>query len=112
MNFSLVLRTFFVLFLSCSHCYEGAWKSLQGRGKSHKVGFSPYLQDFSRHLHSSEKSSKKVRKRFVGQGINYLLYEGESKCGGIKLPKCTKCFTLGTSGFNLKPELSEAKRGL
>ena len=43
---------------------------------------------------------------------NYLLYEGESKCGGVKLPKCTKCFTLGTSGFNLKPELSEAKRGL
>ena len=49
---------------------------------------------------------------WIPKGNNYLLYEGESKCGGIKLPKCTKCFTLGTSGFNLKPELSEAKRGL
>ena len=48
--FSLVLRTFFVLFLSCSHCYEGAWKSLQGRGKSHqawgKSTFPPTLKTF------------------------------------------------------------------
>ena len=49
-NFSLVLRTFFVLFLSCSHCYEGAWKSLQGRGKStfpsSLMTFPPTLKTF------------------------------------------------------------------
>ena len=28
----------------------------------------PYLEDFSRHLQSSEISSRKVQKRFVGQG--------------------------------------------
>ena len=47
---SLVLRTFFVLFLSCSHCYEGAWKSLQGRGKStfpsSLMTFPPTLKTF------------------------------------------------------------------
>ena len=65
-----------------------------------------------------EKSHSPILTRILGNRRlkqnknNYLLYEGESKCGGIKLPKCTKCFTLGTSGFNLKPELSEAKRGL
>ena len=58
------------------------------------------------------KSTINLVKSHIFDSSNYLLYEGESKCGGIKLPKCTKCFTLGTSGFNLKPELSEAKRGL
>ena len=43
---------------------------------------------------------------------NYLLYGCESNYGGIKLPKCTQYFTLGTSGFILNPELSEAKRGV
>ena len=49
-EFSLVLRTFFVLFLSCSHCYEGARKSLQGRGKStfpsSLMTFPPTLKTF------------------------------------------------------------------
>ena len=78
--FSLVLRTFFVLFLSCSHCYEGAWKSLQGRGKSLQgrgkslqgsgkstfpsslTDFSPYLEDFSRHLQKSTQKFRRTRK--------------------------------------------------
>ena len=37
-------------FLSCSHCYEGAWKSLQGRGKStfpsSLMTFPPTLKTF------------------------------------------------------------------
>ena len=42
--------------------------------------------------------------------INYLLYEGESKCGGIKLPKCTKYFT-GHKWlhFEAQAERSEAR---
>ena len=39
---------------------------------------------------------------------NYLLYGGESKCGGIILPY----FTLGTSGFNLKPKGPQGPRAL
>ena len=39
---------------------------------------------------------------------NYLLYGGESNCGGIILPY----FTLGTSGFNLKPKGPQGPRAL
>ena len=70
---------FFLSYETFEYFFEGAWKSLQGRGKSPSSlrekyfshcleDFSPYLEDFSRHLHSSENSSKKVRKGFVGQG--------------------------------------------
>ena len=54
----------------------GGGRCLEKTFPSSKNDFSPYLQDFSRPLpnpHSSENSSKKVRKRFVGQGkINFM----------------------------------------